>query len=168
MKIGDKESFLAPEGLRFVATGEAASGAADDAEPVVKVCFPIPSLRRSEGFSNAGRVAPISCPRHILLLHEVPYTLVPAAHTRQLLCPAGANLRLNVLLHGLRFASPVATTHGPAGAQDRLLPSDICCKRYLSQAISIAERYPLQAISVANAIHCQALSIAKRCPLRKS
>ena len=38
--FGGMESFIAPEGLRFVATGEAAPGTTGDAEPVVKVRFP--------------------------------------------------------------------------------------------------------------------------------
>ena len=57
---GDIGRFMAPEGLRIVATGEAASGATDDAKPVVEVPFLILSLRRSEGFSNAGHVPPTS------------------------------------------------------------------------------------------------------------
>ena len=36
----DMEPFVAPEGLRTVATGEAASGTTDDAKPVVEVGFP--------------------------------------------------------------------------------------------------------------------------------
>ncbi len=38
--FGEMESFIAPEGLRTVATGEAAPGTSGDAEPVVKVSFP--------------------------------------------------------------------------------------------------------------------------------
>ncbi len=72
--------FVAPEGLRTVATGEAASGPTDDAKPVVEVRSPYfvaPEERRN-----------LKCRAHDpdfcspLVPHDRHYTL-----PQQLLCP---------------------------------------------------------------------------------
>ena len=40
-------------------------------------------------------------------------------HVVLLLCPSRGRIETNNFLHGLRCAPPVATSHGPAGADGR-------------------------------------------------
>ena len=68
---GGMEPIVAPEGLRTVATGEAASGATDDAKPVVEVSLPCPVAPEERRILECRRRSSNFCPR--CLLHEGPY-----------------------------------------------------------------------------------------------
>jgi len=78
---------MAPEGLWNVATGEAASGATDDAKPVVDVRFPY-SIAPGERRILECRVRNPNF-NSLCLLREGPYTLVHTSTSGNSSAPPG-------------------------------------------------------------------------------